>query len=264
MHTNEQRYIMDLFAGKWAEYYQKEHHRTPERLPLLLENAQSGLEFFLHNGFARAGGEQAGYANIAVKALRNCVSSAGTYQAFIEKDNAPEIVWAEFERICEKQGKGVNKRVNEGVIKGLTKLSKESFQCNYNPLGYIINKIESSMTDAFLTLRSIKGIGDKIASFLLRDIVCMLNAEMKIPQKHKIFLQPIDRWIKETAICLWKDINERTPNWVIAQRIVDKCGEFEISGVRFNQGAWQYCVTEVKDVKNLHAKLCNLCGIEKI
>jgi hypothetical protein len=255
---------MSFFAGKWADYYQKEHYRTPERLPSLLENPQSGLEFFLHNGFARAGGEQAGYGDIAVEALHNCVSSAGTYQALIEKDNTSEIVWVEFERICEKQGKGVNKRVNEGVIKGLIKLSKESFQCNYNPLGYMINEIESSMTDAFLHLRNIKGIGDKIASFLLRDIVCILDAEMKIPQKHRIFLQPIDRWIKGTAIYLWKDINERTPNWVIAQRIVDKCEEFEISGVRFNQGAWQYCVTEVKDVKNLYAKLCNLCEKEKI
>jgi len=255
---------MSFFAGKWADYYQKEHKRTPKWLPLLLENPQRGLEFFLHNGFARAGGEQAGYGNIAVKALGNCVSSTGSYQALIEKDNAPEIVWVEFEKICEKQGKGVNKRVNEGVIKGLIKLSKESFQYNYNPFRYMINKIESSMTDAFLTLRNIKGIGDKIASFLLRDIVCILDAEMKIPLKHRIFLQPIDRWIKGIAKYLWKDINERTPDWVIAQRIVDKCEEFEISGVRFNQGAWQYCVTEVKKMKNLYAKLRNLCKKAKI
>ncbi|NWF87041.1 hypothetical protein HXY32_04450 [Candidatus Bathyarchaeota archaeon] len=259
MNLTEQKYIMELFAGNWAEKYQKEHYRTPQEAPSLLGTAQKGLEYFLRNGFARAGGEQAGYGDIAIKALNNCVKSMGSYAIFMIKEDSPEILWFEFEGLCKKQGKGANKRVNEGVIKGFIKLAKESFQNNYNPFSYVANKIHSSMTDAFLTLRNIKGIGDKISAFLLRDIVCILDIEAKVRFEHRIFLQPIDRWIKEAAICLWEDLGERTPNWVIALRIIDKCNDFGVSGVRFNQGAWQYGVTEVKDVGKLRDTLENIC-----
>jgi hypothetical protein len=259
MNLTDQKYIMELFADSWADKYQKEHRRTPKEAPSLLGNAQKGMEYFLHNGFARAGGEQAGYGDIAIEALNNCVKSIGSYTSFIIKKDSHEMLWSEFEALCKKQGKGANKRVNEGVIKGFIELAKVSSKCDYNPFGYLANKIQGSMTDAFLTLRNIKGIGDKISSFLLRDMVCILDIEAKVPFEHRVFLQPIDRWIKENAICLWKDLGERTPNWVIALRITDKCNEFGVSGVRFNQGAWQYGVTEVIDVNKLRIKLNDIC-----
>lgn len=92
---------MKLFAGDWADKYQKEHHSTPQEAPSLLENAQRGLEYFLLNGFARAGGEQAGYGNIAMEALNNCVKSAGGYTTFITARDSPEILWSEFEKLAK-------------------------------------------------------------------------------------------------------------------------------------------------------------------
>lgn len=256
MDTTNQKRLMEWFARKWATIYQKEHNKNPSVAPLLLDNAQVGLEYFLRDGFARAGGEQAGYGDIAVGAFRNCLYSIGNYKTFIQKENSPEMVWKEFERLCKMQGIGVNKKLNEGVIKGLITLGKESLNNDYNPFGYITQKIQNSMTDAFLALRNIKGIADKVASFLLRDMVSILDFEAKVPHEHGIFIQPVDRWVKETAICLWEDLGgERTPDWVIALRIVNKCNEFHVSGVRFNQGAWKYGTSEVINVKELRSKL---------
>lgn len=255
MNAANQKRIMEWFAEKWAPIYQSEHNKKPSAAPLLLENAQAGLEYFLRDGFARAGGEQAGYGDIAVNALRTCLHPAGDYKIFVIKDHSPEMVWEAFQKLCITQGIGVNRRLNEGVVKGFVNLSKKSSSYGYNPFDYITHKIESSMTDAFLSLRNIKGIGDKIGSFLLRDTVCILDVETEIRPEHRIFLQPIDRWVKETAICLWEDLGERIPEWVIALRIVDKCNELDISGVRFNQGAWKYGVTDVVDVKDLRSSL---------
>ena len=246
---------MKLLAGEWASIYQKEHNRTPRIAPSLIRNPQKGLKYFLQDSFARAGGEQAGYGGIAVDALRRCISTVKDYGVFIAKEDAPELAWTEFENICLSQGKGVNKRVNEGVVKGLIRLAQESKDYDYNPFQYIGKKVQSSMTDAFIALTNIKGIADKIAPFLLRDLVCILDLEQKIPLEHRIFLQPVDRWVKKTAICLWADLETRVSSWGIAIRIVDKCGKFRISGIRFNQGAWKYGTSRVKDVKNLCNKL---------
>jgi hypothetical protein len=252
---------MKLFSEKWAPIYQREHKRTPQVAPFLLGNPQIGLEYFLHNGFARAGGEQAGYGNIAVKALRNSLSSTSNFETLIE--HSQETVWAEFEKLCKEEGIGVNKRLNEGVIKGFVELCKESSKHNYNPFSYVATKIPNSMTDAFLILRNIKGIGDKVAAFLLRDMVCIMDLEAKVPSEHRIYLQPIDRWVREVAYCLWEDLGDRPPDWVIALRIIDKCNEFGISGVRFNQGAWQYGTTEIIEVSKLRAKLQTLLTSEE-
>lgn len=121
---SHQQRIMRLLAGEWANIYQKEHNRNPRIAPLLMRNPEKGLEYFLQNGFARAGGEQAGYGEIAVDALHRCISTAKDYEVFIAKKNAPELAWTEFENICLSQGKGVNKRVNEGVVKGLIRLAR--------------------------------------------------------------------------------------------------------------------------------------------
>lgn len=255
---SRQERIMKLLAGEWASIYQKEHNRNPRIAPSLVRNPQKGLEYFLQDGFARAGGEQAGYGGIAVDALRRCISTVRDYEAFITDTNAPELAWTEFENICLSQGKGVNKRVNEGVVKGLVRLAQESKDYGYNPFRYIGKKVERSMTDAFIALTNIKGIADKIAPFLLRDLVCILDREEKIPLEHRILLQPVDRWVKQTAICLWADLGTRVSSWGIAMRIVDKCNEFGISGIRFNQGAWKYGTLKVKDVKNLCSKLGEL------
>ena len=250
---------MKLLAGEWASIYQREHTRSPRVAPSLLQNPIKGLEYFLRDGFARAGGEQAGYGRIAVDALHQCVSSFEKFEAFIIRNDAPELVWTEFENFCMKQGKGVNRRVNEGVVKGLVRLVRESGDYNYNLFHYIGKKVQSSMTDAFIILRNVKGIGDKIAAFLLRDIVCILDLEETVPLEHRIFLQPVDRWVEETAICLWADLKTgRVPSWGIAMRIVDKCNEFGISGVRFNQGAWKFGTSKVMDVRNLCDKLTEL------
>jgi integrase len=73
VNQNHQQRIMEKLAGEWASIYQKEHKKAPRIAPSLVRNPQKGLEYFLGDGFARAGGEQAGYGKIAVEVLRRCV-----------------------------------------------------------------------------------------------------------------------------------------------------------------------------------------------
>jgi len=76
---------------------------------------------------------------------------------------------------------------------GLVELAKMSYEESANLLLFFRSKIEKYVPDAFILLRKIKGIGDKIAAFILRDVVTVLSLEEKIPRQHQVFLQPVDR-----------------------------------------------------------------------
>jgi len=145
----------------------------------------------LGKAFARAGGEQARYGEIACKALDACIEEYGSYEELLKQEDAPDIVWRRFVEGCKP--KGVNERLNKGVVIGLVGLAKRSHEESANLLLFFRSKIEKYVPDAFILLRKIKGIGDKIAAFILRDVVTVLSLEEKIPRQHQVFLQPVDR-----------------------------------------------------------------------
>lgn len=248
---DNERKIIEILSEEWAKQYQNEYRKGPSARRKLLSDPLEGLKFLLENAFARAGGEQAGYGTIAVKALERAIRTHGTYVKFMRLNNPGDIVWSEFKQICEKRGYGINRRLNEGVVKGLVKLAKIAKSLNFNPFKYLASKIESDTLSAFLILRNIRGIGDKIASFILRDMVTILDIEEKIDSQYQILLQPIDRWVHGIAIYLWSDLRGRAPSWAIALKIVTKCKEYGRSPARFNQGAWMYGSAVIKNTKKI-------------
>ena len=82
-------------------------------------------------------------------------------------------------------------------------------------------------------------------------MVTILDIEEKIDSQYQILLQPIDRWVHGIATYLWSDLGDRTPSWAIALKIVTKCREHGYSPVRFNQGAWMYGSTVIKETKKI-------------
>ena len=140
---DDERKITKILSEEWAKRYQNKHGRGPAAREKLLSDPLEGLKFILENAFARAGGEQAGYGTIAVEALERAVEAHGTYVKFMQLSNPEDIVWNEFKRICVKRGYGINRRLNEGVVKGLIKLTKTAKSLSFNPFKYLASKIES-------------------------------------------------------------------------------------------------------------------------
>lgn len=238
----------------WASRYKKEHNRGPEQANYLLDDPIKGLSFLLENAFARAGGEQAGYGKIACDALSLSIEACGDYQRLISFPNAKNQVWDNFERLCNKKGIGLNRNLNEQVVKGLVKLAQESL--HLNPFEELSVKVPKNTIEAFSILRNIHGIGDKVASFILRDIVSIMNLEKGIRPQDQILLQPIDRWVNGIATFIW-DIPDRTPDWLIALRIISECQKYDCLPTSFNQGAWKYGSSVIKDTIRINLVMGN-------
>jgi hypothetical protein len=209
---NEEKvlHIVKSLSETWAQKYQSEHERRPSAAKGLLTNPQAGLSFILANSFARAGGEQAGYGSFAVQALIEVEKVQGSYEKFIQLPNAPEVLWENFIQLCTQKRVGINRKNNEGVVKGTVRLAQGSI--HYNPFEYLGLNVVSNTVDTFLLLRNIPGIGDKIASFITRDVVTILDVENKISPENQVLIQPIDRWIKGFACLFWEELKGRAPS----------------------------------------------------
>ncbi len=249
MNEEKVRSIVKSLSEGWAQKYQSAHERGPSAAKGLLTDPRAGLSFILANGFARAGGEQAGYGSFAVQALIEVEKVQGSYEKFIELDNAPKVLWGKFVQLCNQKGIGVNQKNNEGVVKGSVKLAQVSI--HHNPFEHIGLNIVSNTVDTFLLLRNMPGIGDKIASFITRDVVTILDVENKIAPENQVLIQPVDRWIKGFAGLFWEELKGRAPSWLISLKIVAKCTEYGCSAARFNQGAWMFGSSVIEDTNQI-------------
>ena len=249
MNDEKVRSIVKSLSEEWAQKYQSAHERGSNAAKGLLSNPSAGLSFILANGFARAGGEQAGYASFAVKGLIEVEKVRGSYEKFIELDNAPEVLWGKFVQLCTQNGVGINQKINEGVVKGSVGIAQGSI--HHNPFEQMGLTVVSNTVDTFLLLRNISGIGDKIASFITRDVVTILDVENKIAPENQVLIQPVDRWIKGFAGFFWEELKDRAPSWLISLKIVAKCKEYGCSAARFNQGAWMYGSSVIKDTNRI-------------
>ena len=108
----------------------------------------------------------------------------------------------------------------------------------------------------FNILTRIRGIGPKIASFYLRDLVYIMNIDLANIQ-NRTLLQPIDTWVKRTVEILTNDENMNNRQQ-IAEWVVSNCLENNINPERVNMGMWFFCSQIVKSEYKLRRILNNL------
>ena len=83
---------------------------------------------------------------------------------------------------------------------------------------------EENIERAYIELKTVISIKDKIASLILRDIVLLYNLEDKVSEITQVFIQPIDTWLKKIALAMMNK----------------KLKELKVSAAKFNAGAWYY------------------------
>ena len=227
-------------------------------------NPRRALIFFFERAFSRAGGEQAGYSEIAITALKNSCGRLHGFQRFIARADSGELIWKDFVKLCVEEKKRPNEKNNKGVVVGLTRLAKKS--PNQNIATRFERQIsQGKLAEAYLDLIRNKGIGDKIARFLLRDFVAISGLEDQVPNTDLHFLQPVDVWVRRTAEFLWPNLSKSAredpkdaPDWFMAQFVTEKCLRHKVSSIRFNQGAWLFGSERVKEARRLPAALVRL------
>lgn len=109
----------------------------------------------------------------------------------------------------------------------------------YNIFNWLVDVIRTNHSaEGFHALTGIHAIGDKLASFYLRDVALMSDLEPTIqPESYKYF-QPIDTWVKQVTdvIGITESTDRKLP--VIKDKIIACCLEAKVSPLLFNAGAW--------------------------
>ncbi len=81
-------------------------------------------------------------------------------------------------------------------------------------------------------------VGDKIASFYLRDVVDLFKLQEAVKkQDGELYVQPVDTWVRQVAIEA-EFVPKNTKDNTIKKAIIDNCHKFGVDPIRFNQGAW--------------------------
>lgn len=225
-----------------SEFY-KAHHLVQHRrdYPRFETDSWDALSFFLSSYAFERQGRSADYAVIAA----HCVE---VYRERELDGATAKVMWRKFERIADSIGVGSNP-MNNPLAPGDTpfKLKERSnFTKQDSVVEFLAAKLQNNIVllcrqgikddlrDIHKQLKTINGIGDKIASFFLRDIAALYNIQ---PEKdYRYLLQPIDGWIR--FIVMQIEGNEKISDGKCSKWMVNKSGSSEPE--KLNQGMWYF------------------------
>lgn len=201
-----------------------------------------GLEFFLDRVFYRGRADRISdrVKDIAKQILSNFVK--GKYSNFdlFDAKNHKEL----RQRLEKVIGKGkVGAELDIDLIISLLDFASKIKENNL--VLFLKDRFKPEcIKGLYCDLQNIKGIGPKIASFILRDFSVLYNLENHLSENDYIVLQPVDVWVRRVGLLLGlydslEEIDER-----VRMYIVEYCISQKLSPPRFNQGMWYYGFSE--------------------
>ena len=142
----------------------------------------------------------------------------------------------------------VGKRADRIMV--ITTLALVAKLGDHNIVNYSLGQMTAGPGEFYQTLtgpnKPIFSVGDKIASFWMRDLVSLYNLESSIAEEDLLTIEPIDTWVRQLTVKI--GIAEKgDPDEVIRQRIIEACKANGISPFRYNQGAW-YLSYNTRDI----------------
>jgi len=159
---------------------------------------------------------------------------------------------SEFDRMKEEGWKKVRQELEETIGKGKMGKKRDIVETidtmmfvyslpERNIVNYSVREIRLGKIHMhFRELQhAIEGVGPKISSLYLRDIVSLfdLGKCLRTEQDYRAVM-PVDTWIRKITKSLGFVRQERPKDNEIIKAIVEKCKESNISPIRINQGIW--------------------------
>ena len=202
-------------------------------------NIVDSLAIFLEGYAFERQGRRPDYFHVAVDSLIAC------------SNNLTEIcIWNNFKQLLNNQR--LNHRNNplypssnpDNIPNINNKMSVIEAVSRFQNIATLSQNIYNLITrnndviQAFNFLRTIRGIGSKIASFYLRDLVVVLNFNLTNVQNREL-LQPIDIWVERTVQYLaGSEITNKTQ---VANWVVTNATQYNLNPEYINMGIWFYC-----------------------
>lgn len=172
------------------------------------------------------------------EALRRGLNRKEFDDVLLSDVDFPKRVWKCFLSFTQPKP---NKKITEGVVYEILEKMRNEQQSN------LISLLRSkSLLNAFKWLRSVRGIGPKLAALFLRDIWCFIGEWENTLKDNWYCLQPTDAWIKFWSEKCWPDaewtsnikLNSDSAKIRFAKNLTSECFRCKIDPVSFNKGAW--------------------------
>ena len=130
-------------------------------------------------------------------------------------------------------------RDREMIVSTLKFIAQDLKENDYSILKHSIQKIEKhKMQELHNELTKIRQIGDKTASFFLRDVVAVFNLTKELEESDYVFLQPVDTWVRQISKKLKLVPDNGCSDERLKEIIVKTCLDNGSSPIKFNQGIW--------------------------
>lgn len=243
---------MRVLAGDYADRYIGEVLLPDLETALSLPSAHVGdlkerlldpyfslAAIFSVYAFSRRGSDRAELSRLAELALQRTATSETISGLLRQADGS--ALWREFKGASAEAGRKPAVQINRGVVAGMLELAQEIFRLD--GIGSITRwLVEAVMkTDRvetqFLRLVDIRGVGPKLPALLLRDIALLFDLERSIDYSDRLYLQPVDRWIRLAAPVLLADPEaEKYADWILAGKLAKAARLAGVSGARLNMG----------------------------
>jgi len=250
--------FLNVFAALGELYQTDDLDPTWDRYPEALSNRAQSLAVFLDGYAFERAGRAPKYSETAVKVVapRN------------PEDLDSTSIWHDF---CgEFGGKGINPKVNPLAPKGTEFRHKgathhtvgisviELDKTLEKPLAkWVVDNLPNTPQIVHDRLREVSGVGEKIASFFMRDVACRFNV-FPIRAEDRRLLQPVDIWVERAATCLGAPAGEA------ADFLVRCSGTDGNRPERVNQGIWLFGAEVVRSQETLKRFLCTISGKDEV
>jgi len=253
---------------QWLQFFEQNSCLFKERYMLprwrkysnYITDIWDSLAIFLEGYAFERQGRRPDYSPVAVDALFYCKKRNNGNMS----ENVAYDIWQHFAQLLNNQR--LNPRMNP-LYPRQTPHQKPSIiqlvldngivQQNLTYATYFQNQIDQSnnIQNAFDLLKSVRGVGDKIASLYLRDLVDVMNIPLDNIQ-NRYLLQPIDIWVERTVKILTnnQEMNRnQIANWIVSASI-----KYDINPEQVNMGMWFFASNLVLSEYKLRATLKNL------
>lgn len=252
------QHVVEALAGKCADRYVADL-----LLPPLAKSVRSiasvpaikdGLldpyccltALYEHYAFSRRGKDRQELASLASRALQRARERGDLLE---HKDAS--ILWQEYLTLCAERKRKPMEQLNQGPIAGLLELAQEIYRLDGigSIAGWTISGLAATdrVENQFLRIVDIRGVGPKVTSVFLRDVVFLFAQESRLDHIDRLYVQPIDKWIRLLAPhVLGEEGLDEAADWVLAGKMAKHARRSGVSGIRLNMGMSYFGMTCAK------------------
>lgn len=217
-----------------------------------------------HYAFNRRGRDKNDLSFAALEALRQTCGTQDALTDFLKQGNAQRL-WSSFEAICTESGGSKSAESNCGLVAGMAELAQEISKGSGNRsiVTWVVQGIQRTrkLEPQFIRMVDVRGVGPKMVSLFLRDVVLLYGLEDVVEPSDRLFTVPIDKWLRTIAPYVVDEVGvHEMPDWVLAGKITKYSRRAGVSAIRFTMGTTFFGIREARDLSSFESKLTEVAN----